>query len=66
MKAVYYAGPVHPRQSPQLRRSSVGLEGQGTVAVQHDAVHSEVAILVKVFAAQTIQADLKETTVSEN
>lgn len=44
----------------------MGLEGQGTVAVQHDAVHSEVAILVKVFAAQTIQADLKETTVSEN
>jgi len=66
VKAVYYAGPDHPSQSPQLTRSSVGSKGQVTVPAQHDAVRSGVAILVKVPVAQAIHVGQKETSVSRN
>ena len=64
MKAVCYAEPVHQSLSPQSTTSSVVSKDQGTVLIQRGADHSEVAILAKVFVAQTIQADQKETNVS--
>ena len=47
-KAVYYVGLVHRSQSPRSRTSSASSTDQATVLAQHDAVHSEAAILVKV------------------
>lgn len=66
VKAVYYAGLDCPSQSPQLTTSSVGSKDRVTVPAQHDAVHSGVAILVKVPVAQVIHAGQKETSVYRN
>lgn len=66
VKAACYAEPVHPSPSPQLTTSSVGSKDQGAVPAQHGVVRSEVAILEKVFVAQTTQAGRKETNVSRN
>ena len=65
-KAAYYAERVHPSPSPQLTKSSVNSKDRVTVPVQHDAVHFEVAILVKVSVVQMIRVGRKETNVFRN
>ena len=66
VKSAYQVDLVHPSPSPQLTTSSVNSMDRVTVHVQHDGVHSEAAVLVKVPVAQATRVGRKETNVSRN
>lgn len=66
VKAAYYADQVRPSPSPQLTKSFVNSKDRAIVPEQHDVVHSEAAILVKVPVAQAIRVGRKGTNVFRN